>query len=35
MLPLPKYALGFDWRRSELLVLFAGIALLTVAALAF
>jgi hypothetical protein len=33
MLPLPKHALGFDWRRSELLVLVCGIALLMAAVL--
>ena len=35
MLPLPEYTLGFDLRRSELLVLVAGIGLIALAALAF
>jgi hypothetical protein len=34
MLPLLKYALHFDWRRSELLVLVCGMALLMAAVLA-
>jgi hypothetical protein len=34
MLRLPKRALDFDWRRSELLVLVCGIALLMAAVLA-
>lgn len=31
MLPLPEYTLGFDLRRSELLVLLAGIVLVALA----